>query len=104
MLKIMTLLAIASPGWIIVYKNKSNTEDNKYVTNGKSNNRIANLSNSTKVKKSFEISFFTFEISLTFTLLKKTFIKAPILYYLDLKYYIRIKTNVSSYIIGKILS
>ena len=41
---------------------------------------------------------------LAFTQLKKVFTKAPILWYFDPEYYIRIETDVSGYAIGRVLS
>ena len=48
--------------------------------------------------------FFTSETRLAFIQLKQAFVKALILYYFDLESHIRIETNISSYIIGGILS
>ena len=49
------------------------------------------------------IGYLTPKTMLAFIQLTKTFIEAPILQYLDLEYYIKIETNVSSYVIGGIL-
>lgn len=51
-----------------------------------------------------EPGFLTFRARLAFAKLVQTFVKALILYYFNLKYYIQIKTNASRYIIGKSLS
>lgn len=68
MLKIMIPLALARPGYTMVYENEPNTEDGGGVGGGKSDDRIhANLSNSTKVKKNSETSFLTSKASLAFT-------------------------------------
>ena len=48
--------------------------------------------------------FLTSEAKLAFTQLKQAFVKAPILYYFDLKSHLQIKTDASSYTIGNILS
>lgn len=50
------------------------------------------------------LSFFTFRAKLVFIQLKQTFVKALMFHYFDLKYYIRIETNVLKYAISKILS
>lgn len=50
------------------------------------------------------MSCFISKASLTFTQLKKIFIKALILYYFNLERYIQIKTNASSYAIGGVLN
>ena len=51
-----------------------------------------------------EIGFFTLKAKLAFIQLRQAFVKAPILHYFDPEYHIRIKTNISSYAIGGILS
>ena len=54
--------------------------------------------------KENEPSFLTFNTKMAFNRLQLAFIKAPILWYFDLKYYIWIETNISSYAIGDMLS
>ena len=51
-----------------------------------------------------EPGFFTSKAKLAFTKLSQTFVKALILHYFDLKYHIQIETDISKYIISKILS
>lgn len=53
------------------------------VNGGRTNDRIANLSNDT-MKISFIKDFFIFKASIAFTQLKKTFTKALILYNFDI--------------------
>ena len=48
--------------------------------------------------------YLTLKARLTFNILGKTFLKAPILQYFDLEYHIRIETNASGYAIGEVLS
>ena len=48
--------------------------------------------------------FFIFKATLAFTKLRQVFIKAPIFHYFDSKCHIWIKTNVSKYVINRILS
>ena len=49
-------------------------------------------------------NFLTLEAKLAFLYLRLVFTKAPILYYFDLKCYIRIKTDAYDYLIGGIFS
>lgn len=51
----------------MVNENEPNTEDSGDVGSDKSDDRIRNLSNSTKVKNRSEMSFLTFRTSLAFT-------------------------------------
>lgn len=51
-----------------------------------------------------EIDFLTFKSKTIFLYLQIAFIKVLILYHFDLKYHIRIKTNISRYTIDKILN
>ena len=53
------------------------------------------------IKKSI---FLIFNAKKTFNHLKQVFIKAPIFQYFDLESYIQNKTNVSDYIIDRVLS
>lgn len=48
--------------------------------------------------------FLTFKVRIIFIQLKQIFIKAPILQYFNLKYYIWIETNASSYTINRVLN
>lgn len=48
--------------------------------------------------------FFISEASLAFTLLKKVFTQALILYYFDPKCHIWIKTDALGYVIGRVLT
>ena len=48
--------------------------------------------------------FFTLKTRLAFIKLKQIFVKAPIFFYFDPEYYIRIKTDASGYAINGILS
>ena len=48
--------------------------------------------------------FFIASTWLIFTKLRQVFVKALILYYFDLKHYIRLETNTSGYAIGKVLN
>ncbi len=54
---------------IRVYKNKRNINNISNISGSKINNRIANLSKSIKVKKSFSTGFLTSKASLIFILL-----------------------------------
>lgn len=56
------------------------------------------------IKTSPKSGFLTFEARLAFVKLKKVFIKALILYYFDLKYYIYIETNLLDYDISRIFN
>lgn len=70
-------------------ENKLDTDGDSGISGSRINDRIINLSSTTK-KMSFRADFFISEASLAFTRLRKAFIKALILYYFDLKYHIRI--------------
>lgn len=50
------------------------------------------------------LDLFFFRVKLTFIKLKQAFIKAPIVYYFDLKYYIKIKIDASGCTISRILN
>ena len=63
-------------------KNELCTNGDGGIGGGMIDNRLINVSSSTK-KMSSESAFFTFEASLAFTQLKKTFTKALILHYFD---------------------
>ena len=64
--------------------------------------KVQNLSKSKKTVRSSD--FLTPGAKITFTKLRQTFLKAPILYHFDLKRHIRIETDVSGYAIGGVLS
>lgn len=66
MLKIVILLALIKPNYIKVNEIELNINANSSIDSSRINNRIKNLLNSMKVKKSFEISYFTFKASLVF--------------------------------------
>ena len=87
MLKSMASLARARSACTRTNKNKFGIDSGSSISSGKIDNKIANLSNFIK-KMSFEKDFHTFEASSTFTQLKRVFIKAPILYLLDLERHI----------------
>ena len=65
-LKTTILLTLTRLSYIKVNKNETNIDGNISICYDKINNRIINLSSSTKVIKNIRISFFTFEASLTF--------------------------------------
>ncbi len=50
------------------------------------------------------VSFLTFGVKKVFTKLRQAFVEAPILNHFDPEHYIQIKTDVSGYAIGGILS
>lgn len=86
-LKITITLALVQLGHIRVNRNVFDINDNSNINSNKINNKIVNLSNNIK-KMSYKAGFFIFKASLVFTQLRKTFIKALILYYFNLVYYI----------------
>ena len=72
---------------------------------GKKVQKMSKSKNSSKSKKMVGSSnFFTPTAKLAFTKLKQTFLKAPILQYIDPECHIRIETDVSSYAISKVFS
>ena len=73
------------------------------ISDGKIDNKIANLSSATK-KMSSGADFLIPKASLAFSQLKKAFTKAPILHHFDPKRHIRIDTDAPGYAIGKVLS
>lgn len=89
-------------------------EENKMVSSNRFSKTNNNFSKSQKLKNStvlFNIDtnikdtrFLNFKASIGFTQLKQVFTKATIFQHFDLKYYIRIKTDVSGYLIGGVLS
>ena len=57
-----------------------------------------------KSKKTVELDFVTPGAKLAFTKLRQTFLKAPIFHHFDPECHIQIKTDVSGYAIGAVLS
>lgn len=86
-LKTTTLLITKRLGCTKPNKNQLNKNNNDNVSGNKIDKRIANLSNNIK-KMSSEVDFPTFKARLTFTSLRKVFIKALILYYYNSEHYI----------------
>ena len=90
-------------------------DDNEVVVVGgnRANETVVNLSKNNKSRKSIYIpniraivksNFLTSNAKKTFNHLQLVFIKVPILQHFDLKSYIRIETDISSYTINRILS
>ena len=90
-------------------------DNNKIVSDsgGRANETVMNLSKNNKSRNSTHMPniraikkpiFLTFNTKKVFNYLGQAFIKALILQYFDLESYIRIETNVSSYIIDRVLS
>ena len=103
MLKTTVPLAQTRPAHTRVNKNESGLDGSRGVSGGRIDDRIVNLSSFTK-KKSSGTGFLILKASLSFTQLKKAFIKDSILYYFDPKCHIRIETNTSGYVIDGVLS
>ena len=80
----------------------SGSKANKTVVNSSKSKKYKNekSENLTYIKATGELIFLTPGTKKTFNRLKQAFIEAPILRYFDLKCYIRIETDVSSYAIG----
>ena len=82
--------------------------DNETKKKSQKMSKFKNLFKSKKLyksKKTLELDFsFIFGARLVFTKLKQAFVKALILHYFDLKRYIWVETNVSSYAIGRIFN
>lgn len=70
-LKIIALSTQANSSYIWANKSKNNIENDNNISSNKIDNRIVNLSNKTKVYKSFGIDFFIFKASLAFIKLKE---------------------------------
>lgn len=96
-------------------KNKKNQNIQKSDYCKSTNKNIENLSIIIKLAKSknfdfvksnsFKIDFLTSEVKKSFIYFQKAFIKAFILQYFDLKYYIYIKkTDTLRYIISRVLN
>ena len=84
-------------------------KENEMVDGGEFSKTNKNLSKSQKLKNFTSANtkitrFLTFEASTAFIQLRQAFTKASILQHFDLEYHIRIKTNVSGYAIGEVLS
>ena len=60
--------------------------------------------NLSKSKRTVGSDFLIPGARLAFTKLRQTFVKAPILHYFELEYYIWIKTDISGYAISGVLS
>ena len=86
-----------------VHKNELDTDGGGGIGGGRIDNRLANLSCSTK-KMGSRLDFLTSEASLAFTRLRKVFIEALILHHFDPERHIQIETNASGYAIGGVLS
>ena len=106
-LKTTRLLRLASKAF--------RADNDKIVDSGdnRTNTTVMNLSKNKKSKKLMrkpniratkEPNFLPPNTKKTFNFLGLAFIKAPILRYLDSKSHIRIKINISSYIISRMLS
>ena len=67
-------------------------------------NSSRNLMHILNIRAINKLTFLTPNAKKIFNHLRQTFIKAPILRYFDLKSYIWIKINISSYPISRILS
>ena len=69
----------------------------------KNSSKSKNLFKSKNLSKS-TLDFLTLRAKLAFTKLRQTFFKAPILHHFNPEHHIRIKTDVSGYAIGRVLS
>ena len=78
----------------------SEVESNDY---GKKVQSLSKSKNLFKSKKTIRSYFFTPRAKLAFTKLRQAFFKALILHHFDPKRHIRIETDVSSYVIGRVL-
>ena len=85
--------------------------DNKVDGNKIRDNEVAEAKNHQKTRKIFKskkmlrfMDFFTFRARLAFIELRKAFVKVLIFYHFDLKYHIRIKTDVLEYVIDNVFS
>ena len=85
-------------------KNELDIDGGSSISDDRINDRIKNLSKSTKVKKSLETDFLTFRAKKAFSYIQKAFIKALIFRDFDLKCHIQIKTDTSGYAIVGVLS
>ena len=82
------------------------TEDTKVVNVGGGNCKDETVKKTSLTSKNLNeaTGYLTFKARLAFTQLKKAFTKASILQHFDSEYHIRIKTDVSDYAIGGVLS
>lgn len=88
---------------LILSKSKK-TKTTKFKKLAKLKN-LLNLSKSLNVDNNVGITeFLTFKARLTFILFGHALTEATIFQYFDLKYFIQIKTNISSYFIDRTLS
>lgn len=83
----MILSALAKVACTRANKNKLDMDDDNGIYDNRIDYRIENLLSSIK-KMGFKASFFIFKASLTFSKLRKAFIKALILYNFNPKYHI----------------
>ena len=85
---------------------KSKVDGNE-VRDDEVENKVQKLSKSKNLSKSKKMVGSDFPIPrarLVFTKLRQAFVKAPILHHIDAECHIRIKTDISGYGIGEILS
>ena len=90
-------------------------DENKVVgdSGDKANGTVVNLSKKKKLRKLMHVpnigatekpNFLTLDAKKIYNHLRLAFIKAPILWYFDLKSHIQIETDASDYAIGGVLS
>lgn len=84
-------------------ENEFDKANNSGIGGGRIDNKIVNLSSTTK-KISFRADFFTSKASLAFTQLRKPFTKTLILHYFNLERHIQIETDTFDYDIRELLS
>ena len=84
--------------------------DDGEVDSGKVDNEIGKKGQKTskskklfKSKKTLRSDFLTSKAKLAFTKLRQAFVKAPILYHFNPKYYIWVEKDISGYAIGRVL-
>ena len=82
---------------------RSRIGNNEVNNEGDNEIRKKNRKNMFKSKKT-KSGFFTSRSRMALIKLRQVFIKAPILYHFDPKYYIRVEMDASSYAIGVVLS
>lgn len=56
------------------------------------------------MRSNTKLRFLTSKARLAFAKLRQVFIKAPILNYFNLKFYIQVESNVSRYIINRVIN
>ena len=103
MLKMTALSIPAWPAHTRANENEFGTDSCGGIGAGRIDEKLVNLSSSTK-KINSKTGFFMLEASLAFIGLSKAFTKALILYYFDPKHHIGIKTNTLNYAISGVLS